>query len=142
MSMQTLVAGTVIGILHIYLSRMLRGSSMPVDAVVYTTVFTLVVFLLFRIPFIWQGVNFEKGGNSRTAGGAAAIMLGMLTLTIQHTMASTHTWGGVNYADAFNVIMVLIGSALVLGGVGYLFRSRISILMTVATRLGTNQKPL
>jgi hypothetical protein len=69
-------------------------------------------------------------------------MLGMLTLTIQHTMASTHTWGGVNYADAFNVIMVLIGSALVLGGVGYLFRSRISILMTVATRLGTNQKPL
>jgi surface polysaccharide O-acyltransferase-like enzyme len=120
MSLQVLVAGVVIGFIHIYASRALRGKSMPVDAVVYTTVLTLIVFLLFRIPGIWQGVNFDKGGSNRTAGGAAAIMLGIFTLTIQFTMGSTHTWGGVNYADAFNTAMTLIGAALVLGGTGFL----------------------
>lgn len=118
MSMQALIAGVVIGFIHIYASRALRGKSMPVDAVVYTTVLTLIVFLLFRIPGIWQGVNFDKGGSNRTAGGAAAIILGALTLTIQHTMGSTHTWGGVNYADAFNAGMTVAGIGLLLLGAG------------------------
>ena len=120
MSMQALVAGVVVGFIHIYMSRMLRGKSMPVDAVVYTTVLTLIVFLLFRIPSIWQGVNFDKSGSNRTAGGAAAIILGALTLTIQYTMGSTHTWGGVNYADAFNTGMTLAGIGLLLLGAGIL----------------------
>ena len=87
---------------------------MPVDAVVYTTVFTLVVFLILRIPFIWQGVDFSKGNTKSNlpAGGASAIMLGLMTLTIQYTMGSTHTWGGVNYADAFNTSMTAIGIGL------------------------------
>lgn len=120
MSLKALVAGVVIGFIHIYASRALRGKSLPVDAVVYTTVLTLIVFLLFRIPGIWQGVNFDKGGSNRTAGGAAAILLGALTLTIQYTMASTHTWGGVNYADAFNMGMTITGIGLLLLGAGVL----------------------
>ena len=119
-SIMALVSGTLIGLLHIYMSRMLRGSSMPVDAVVYTTVLTLVVFLLFRIPGIWQRVNFDKT-NNRTAGGAAAIILGIMALTIQYTMGSTHTWGGVNYADAFNTGMTITGIGLLLLGVGFIF---------------------
>jgi len=118
MSMQALVAGVVVGFIHIYASRALRGKSMPVDAVVYTTVLTLIVFLLFRIPGIWQGVNFDKGGSNRTAGGAAAIILGIMTLTVQYTMGSTHTWSGVNYADAFNTGMTLAGIGLLLLGAG------------------------
>ena len=115
-----LLAGAVIGFGHMDVSRMLRGKSMPVDAVVYTTVFTLVIFLLFRIPFIWQGVNFEKGNtkDNLPAGGTAAILLGAMTLTIQYTMGSTHTWGGVNYADAFNSFMTGIGLGLLLLGAG------------------------
>lgn len=120
MSLRALIAGTLIGGLHIYMSQMLRGKSMPVDAVVYTTVFTLAIFLLFRIPFIWQGVNFEKGNTKGNlpAGGAAAILLGIMTLTIQYTMGTTHTWGGVNYADAFNTAMTLIGLGLLFLGAG------------------------
>jgi hypothetical protein len=120
MSMQALIAGAVIGFIHIFASRALRGASMPVDAVVYTTVLTLVIFLLFRIPFIWQGVDFTKGDTKSNlpAGGAAAIMLGILTLTIQHTMAATHTWNGVNYADAFNTSMTVIGVGLLVLGAG------------------------
>ena len=120
MSLQALITGVVIGFIHIYASRALRGKSMPVDAVVYTTILTLVVFLLFRIPGIWQGVNFDKAGSNRTAGGTAAIILGLFTLTIQYTMASTHTWGGVNYADAFNAGMTIAGIGLLLLGAGIL----------------------
>ena len=131
MSLQALIAGTLVGGLHIYMSQMLRGKSMPVDAVVYTTVFTLAIFLLFRIPSIWQGVNFDKGNTKSNvpAGGAAAILLGIMTLTIHHTMGSTHTWGGINYADAFNTAMTLTGLGLLLIGVG-LFLSGAKVLET------------
>lgn len=117
-SLLVLVSSLVVGGFHIYMSRMLRGKSMPVDAVVYMTVLTLIIFLLFRIPFLWDGVNFEKGdgGSNRMAGGAAAILLGLMTLTIQYTMASTHTWYGINYADAFNMLMTTMGLSLLLAG--------------------------
>jgi hypothetical protein len=117
-SMIMLIASVVVGFIHIYASRALRGKSMPVDAVVYTAVLTLIIFLLFRIPGIWQGVDFSKGERKSniTAGGAAAIILGLMTLTIQFTMADTHTWNGINYADAFHFSLTLIGAALVLFG--------------------------
>jgi hypothetical protein len=35
-------------------------------------------------------------------------------------MASTHTWGGVNYADAFNTGMTITGIGLLLLGAGIL----------------------
>lgn len=118
-ALYVLVVGVVIGFIHIFVSRALRGKSMPVDAVVYTTVLTLVIFLLFRIPAIWQGVDFTKANakSNGPAAGAAAILLGLLALTIQSMMASTHTWDGMNYADTFNTAMIFFGSGLVLGGV-------------------------
>ena len=114
----TLLVGVVIGVIHILTSRVLRGKSMPVDAVVYATALTLVVFLLFRLPGIWQSVDFAhgKGKDNQMAGGAAAIMLGLFTLTIQYTMGATHTWGGVNYADAFNFTLTFVGAVLLLLG--------------------------
>ena len=117
-----LVAGVVVGFIHIAMSRSLRGSSMPVDAVVYTTVFTLVIFLLFKIPTIWQGVDFAKAkaNQNKPAAGASAILLGILTLTIQFTMGATHTWDGVNYADAFNASLTAIGAILLLLGSAFL----------------------
>jgi hypothetical protein len=124
----TLLAGVVIGAIHIATSRMLRGKSMPVDAVVYATALTLIVFLLFRIPGIWQGVDFSqgKGKSNQTAGGAAAIVLGLLTLTIQDTMGATHTWGGINYADAFNLTMTLVGAGCLLLGSVMVIRTRLA----------------
>src|SRR5512143_1870991 len=121
-AMVALIAGVVIGGIHIVVSRALRGKSMPVDAVVYTTVLTLIVFLLFRIPAIWNRVDFSKAkaGDNLKAGGAAAILLGLMTLTIQFTMGPTHTWGGVNYADAFDTSMTLVGIACLLLGAGLL----------------------
>jgi hypothetical protein len=143
-ALYVLTAGVVIGFVHIYVSRMLRGSSMPVDAVVYTTLMTLVVFLLFRIPYLWNGVNFESGKNNgnRLAGGSAAILLGLFTLTIQYTMSSTHTWGNINYADAFNTTMTLVGFTLVLSGAGYLIQLSDARIIKKKSLLNSQHKTL
>ncbi len=128
-----LVLGVVVGIIHILTSRALRGSSMPVDAVVYITVLTLVIFLIFRIPTIWAGVDYEKAPRKegKKSGGAAAIVVGVVCLTIQFFMAPTHTWGGVNYADAFHATMTIVGGALTLLGSGLLISDLITIKKTV-----------
>ncbi len=116
-----LILGTALNAVHLYASRALRGSSMPVDAVLYTNVLTLIIFLLFRIPGIWQGVDYENpAGEKKTGKQAAAIALGavgLLTLTIQFLMAPTHTIGGINYANVWHAALTAIGLALIMGGV-------------------------
>ncbi len=121
-----LVLGLLVGVTHMLVSRALRGGSMPVDMVVYTTALTLVVFLLFRIPVIWQGVNFEKplgeSKSGKNAAAAALVVVGLLTLTIQFLMAPTHTIGGVNYADVWHITLSLLGAGLILAGFAMVFR--------------------
>ncbi len=114
-----LVAGTVIGVIHMLTSRALRGSSMPVDGVVYITVLTLIVFLLFQLPKVremglYQG---EQDADSDTAGGITAFVIGSLVLTVQIWAGPTHLLGGINYADAFHNAMLLVGAAIILFGI-------------------------
>lgn len=120
-AMIALVIGTVSNAIHVFASRAFRGGSMPVDAVLYTNVMTLVIFLLFRIPGVWQGVDYEKpAGEKKSGKQAAAIALGatgLLALTIQFLMAPTHTIGGINYADVWHMALTFVGVALILGGV-------------------------
>jgi hypothetical protein len=124
----TLIAGASVGILHLFVSRALRGGSMPVDMVVYTTILTLMVFLLFRLPGVWKGVNFEKPAGEAPGGGnaaaAAMIATGVLTVTIQFIMAPTHTINGINYADVWHAALSLIGGGLILAGAGMELRGR------------------
>jgi hypothetical protein len=77
-------------------------------------------------------VDFSKAkaSDNKKAGGAAAIVVGLFTLTVQYTMGSTHTWGGVNYADAFNTSMTVIGMGLLVLGAG-LFVSLRTVKETV-----------
>lgn len=125
-----LVAGVLIGGLHIYTSRMLRGSSMPVDAVVYMTVLTLVVFLLIRIPPIWKGVDYSKAPRKekKATAGVSSIVAGFLCLTIQYFMAGTHTWSNVNYADAFHATMVLSAMICLLVGIALVIPARSMVI--------------
>lgn len=113
----TLLAGVAVGAIHMIVSRLLRGKSMPVDAVVYTTLITLAVFLLFRLPGLRQMVDYSKAGSaSGTGGGLAAIMAGAAVLTVQVWAGPTHTWGGVNYADIWHNAFLIAGWGLVLVG--------------------------
>ena len=115
-----LVLRLIVGVLHMITSRNLRGSSMPVDAIVYITILTLVIFLIFRIPSIWSGVDYSKAPRreGKKSGGAAAIVAGALCLTIQFFMAPTHTLNGINYADAFHATMSIVGGLLIITGIG------------------------
>jgi hypothetical protein len=122
-----LVAGVVVGVIHMVVSRNLRGSSMPVDAVTYSAVLTLIVFLLFKIPGVWAKVDYERApnGDNETAGGAASIVSGLLAFSIQYLMVSTHTMnGGINYGDAFHTSMTIVGWGFVLGGIGLIVFSQ------------------
>lgn len=122
-----LLLGTALNLIHVFASRALRGASMPVDAVLYTNVLTLIVFLLFRLPPIWQGVNYEKpAGEKETGKHAAAISLaltGLLTLVIPYLMAPTHTIGGVNWADAWHTALTVIGAGLLLAAAATALRT-------------------
>lgn len=128
LSLIALILGTALNAIHLYASRSLRGSSMPVDMVLYTNVITLVIFLLFRIPAIWQGVDYAKHvGEKKTGSQAAAIALGatgLMTLTIQFLMAPTHTINGINYADVWHIALTVIGLALILCGVVVAVKTR------------------
>lgn len=116
-TLATLLAGLAVGAVHMIVSRALRGKSMPVDAVVYTTLITLAVFLLFRLPGLRQMTDYSKTGSaSGTGGGLAAIMAGAALLTVQYWAGPSHTWGGVNYADVWHSAFLLAGWGLVLAG--------------------------
>jgi len=113
-----LAAGVLVGALHTAASRALRGSSMPVDMVVYTTLLTLIVFLLFGLPAVRQKVGLERGDNGGTKGPAAAAIAlaatGVLTLTVQFLMAPTHSIGSINYADVWHAALSVLGCSQLL----------------------------
>lgn len=114
----SLTGALAVGIVHIISSRILRGNSMPVDGVVYATLLTFLIFLIIRIPGIWIVIEFTKTNKNENnlAGGATAIVVGILSLTIQHLVASTHTINGINYADAFHFTTTGIGYLLLIIG--------------------------
>jgi len=136
-SLIALLLGTILNAVHMYASRALRGSSMPVDMVLYTNVLTLIIFLLIRIPGIWQGVNYEKPQSEKETGNlAASIALGasgLLSLTVQFLMAPTHTFGGINYADVWHVTFTLIGLVLILSGIAMAIYTQFTQQLSAST---------
>ena len=113
-----LVLSLVVGIIHIISSRALRGSSQPADMIVYVNAFTLLVFLLFRIPGIWDKVNFARRDDhtSGMGAGVAMIVTGAIILTVQIWAGPTHILDGINYADVWHWPLSIVGWALALGG--------------------------
>ncbi|NJD60889.1 MAG: hypothetical protein C3F13_06215 [Anaerolineales bacterium] len=118
-SLIALIGGSVVGVIHMLVSRSLRGSSMPVDMVTYVNLLTLVVFLIYRIPGLWEHIGYGRPHPSNTAGlagGSAAIAMGAMCLTIQYFMGFTHTITGVNYADVWHMPFQIAGWSLVIIG--------------------------
>lgn len=118
-----LVGGTVIGVIHMLVSRSLRGSSMPVDMVTYINILTLGIFLVYRFPGLWEHIAYGQPvqpNHSGLAGGLTAITSGVICLTIQYWMGPTHTIGGVNYADTWHIAFQVIGWTFAIAGIGIL----------------------
>jgi hypothetical protein len=118
-SIIALLGGAVVSVIHVLVSRALRGGSMPVDMVMYLNILTLVVFLVFRIPPLWKEIGFGQPTTPNmagVAGGMASIICGVIVLTIQYWMGPTHKIGGVNYADVWHLQLQFIGWFLILSG--------------------------
>lgn len=128
-SIISLVLGIIIGVIHMIVSRSLRGSSMPTDGVVYVTVLTLIVFSIFKIPGIWQEVHLDgtkPDDINRTAAAFTLLLCGIAVLTAPIWGASTHVFveGGQNWANAWPTQMNMIGILLLATGIFTLFSPR------------------
>lgn len=130
-SLIVLVLGVAVGAAHMTASRALRGASMPVDMVVYTTLLTLILFLVLRLPPLRHRVRLERGEGDRPTGqhaaAVAAVACGLLTMTTPAWMAPTHTIGGVNYAAVWHGALTAIGLGLVGAGLLCALHSRLRL---------------
>lgn len=124
-SLIVLLVGGGAALAQVISSRIVRGSSMPTDMRLYTSILALIIFLIFRIPGIWRGVNYDRGqrGSNSLAGGLTAIVMGTLALTVHLWAAPTHTFGGFNYADVWHVQIAVAGWAAVVAGLCLVVRA-------------------
>jgi len=120
-----LLIGTILGGVHYFASLSLRGKAAPANVKFYINVFTLIVFLIFKAPGLREKVDFEKAGGKAetdTAAGITAIIAGSLMLTVFHWAAPSHTFFGENWVYVFQIPLIVVGTALTLGGIGALLR--------------------
>lgn len=101
-----------------YFSSKLRGSVAPTHIRFYLSLIVLLYFLILRTPGLWDKIhNQGKPDHENKAGMAvAAILGGLLTLTVQYWAGPPHTMNGVNYADVWHPQLAFFGWMLVLAG--------------------------
>jgi len=117
-----LVAGSVVGIIHIIASRSLRGSAAPADMVTYVNILTLIVGLVILIPRVRSHVHFTKDAQAGKSSGAgiASFAAGAVTLTVPFWVGETHL---VQWIDVLRTPILLVGVGLVLAGLLLIVRS-------------------
>jgi hypothetical protein len=123
-----LVIGTVLGAVQFIASMQLRGEATPANVKFLVNALTLIVFLVIRIPSIWQHVDFSAQDDQidgATAGGFAAIVAGLIVFSVPTWAGSSHTYQGTNWVLVLQrpleitSLILLIGGALLLGWVGF-----------------------
>jgi hypothetical protein len=115
-----LVVGTILGGVQYFASMALRGKAAPANVKFYLNILTLILFLLLRIPGIWNKLDFTSPGGkteTRTGVGLAAIIIGILTLTIFMWAGPSHTFFNQNWTYVLFVPLILVGSGFTLWGV-------------------------
>lgn len=125
----------VVAAVHMYYSSTLKGVSFfatpPENMRFYAAVITLLFLLLLRLPGIWQWANFTlpwRGrGASSAAGGLAAFVAGVITITTPLWAGPSHMLDGYNLVNVLQVPLTLGGWGLVLAGLGLLVLPALSM---------------
>ena len=116
--------GTLVNLVHFLASMNLRGKGTPANVVFAINLVTLIALLLTKLPGIRERVDFTNPSgrvDGATASGLAAIVGGILCLTVGIWVAPSHTYNGENWALALQWPLALAGAVLVLGGLGSLY---------------------
>ncbi len=126
-----LVVGTLIGAVHYLVSLNLRGKAAPANVKFYLNLITLLLFLAINLPGIRNKIDFTSGGSGKTektaAAGMAAIVIGIIVLTVFDWAAPTHTMNGQNWVYVFYAPLMVSGITFLAGGLGALVWSVISM---------------
>ena len=123
--------GTLINGIHFAASQTLRGKAAPANVVFYLNLITLLVFLALNLPSIRKYIDFTTGGSGKNektaAAGMAAIVIGIIVLTVFDWAAPTHMVDGQNTVFVFYAPLMISGLTFLVGGLGTLVWSIISM---------------
>lgn len=125
-----LVIGSILAGTQYYYSLQLFGKAAPANVKFYSNVLALTLFLIFLIPGIRERVNFSNSdsvADKNTAGGLAAIILGILLLTTPVWAGPSHSFQGVNWVNLLQTELNISGILLTGGGVALLMRVFIDV---------------
>ena len=125
-----LVIGTILAGIQFYYSLQLFGKATPANMKFFSNVVTLILFLIYLIPGIRERVSFSKnngGTDKNTAGGLAAIVVGILLLTTPVWAGPSHSFQGVNWVNLLQTELNISGILLTGGGVALLMRVFIDV---------------
>ena len=121
-----LLVGTVLGAIQVFASLQLRGKAVPANMKLYINLITLVLFLIFGVPGLKQKIGWEKEadpGENALAGGTAALIGGLLALTVFSWAGPSHTYQGVNWVYQFEELLIVSGILLLIGGIGLIWQA-------------------
>ena len=116
-----LIIGAVTSGIQTAVSQAVRGSSAPVNLRFGITIFTLLVFLVFRLPPLWDRMRFTqsmKKGSSKSAAGTALIVSGFFTLTTYYWTGPTHLTAWI---DVIRMPLLVGGCTLAFSGIALLY---------------------
>jgi hypothetical protein len=126
-----LAAGTTLAGIQYYSSLQLFGRAAPANMKFYINVITLILFLIYLIPGVREKVNFsreEVSMDMNTAGGLAAILMGVILLTTPFWAGPSHTYQGVNWVNLLQLELNLSGILLTGAGIAILGRVVLDII--------------
>jgi hypothetical protein len=133
-----LVIGTILAGIQYYYSYQLFApadvafirKAAPANMKFFANALALILFLIFMIPGIRERINFSKnegGTDNTTAGGLAAILVGILLLTALYWIGPSHTYQGENWVELLEVPLYISGILLSGGGLALLMKVAVDV---------------
>ena len=114
-----LVIGSIWNGIHVYASWYYLEAVVPIIVVFLLNLITLIYFLILGIPGLRERVNFTKtndASDNELASGMAAIVVGVVTLTMPIWAGPSHMFEGENWVYVLQLPINIVGSVLTLGG--------------------------